>query len=323
MVEQADGLGIAILYEDFLRHLRGEAIRAARGRAQKLPVPRRRPDAARLALHGECPACESGRQVAANYLRILATADPESEVGRAAGQELRGLCIPHLVQGLSARFLHGGGDCLLAIYLRGEAELRADLQEFIRKERCQHRDEPLRRAGRRLAARGPSGGGRATTQESTVQLRAPEREERSRAEDKGARDFCRWGRLLRLAGANPAPQVRRVGDAQGEAGRGREPSRRSAARGPGGDGPFGAILGEIGPARYRYSRRNSGPTIEKTVYWYLMDSDSQRLALEPSFDQGVFASPEEALRMLTHPGDRDILKRAVALHKARNVGVFP
>lgn len=144
-LEQADGLGIAILYEDFLRHLRGEAIRAARGRAQKLPVPRRRPDAARLAPHGECPACESGRQVAANYLGILATADPESEVGRAAGQELRGLCIPHLVQGLELASSHEDAERLLAIYLRGEAELRADLRELIRKERYQYRDEPRRR----------------------------------------------------------------------------------------------------------------------------------------------------------------------------------
>jgi len=81
------------------------------------------------------------------------------------------------------------------------------------------------------------------------------------------------------------------------------------------------VLGEVAPARYRYSRRSSGATIQKTVYWYLMESDSQRIALEPSFDQGVFASPEEALRLLTHPGDRHILNQAVALHKARNVGV--
>ena len=81
------------------------------------------------------------------------------------------------------------------------------------------------------------------------------------------------------------------------------------------------IVEEIGPTRYRYSRRSSGAAIEKTVYWYLMDSDSQRLVLEPSFDQGVFASLDEALSLLTHPGDREILKRAVALHRARNVGV--
>jgi hypothetical protein len=141
-LEQANGLGIAILYEDFLRHLRGDAIRAARGRAQKLPVPRRRPDPARLAPHGECPACESGRHVAANYLRILATADPESEIDRAAGQELRGLCIPHLAQGLELASSKEDAERLLAVYLRGEAELRADLHEFIRKERYQHRDEP-------------------------------------------------------------------------------------------------------------------------------------------------------------------------------------
>jgi 8-oxo-dGTP pyrophosphatase MutT (NUDIX family) len=81
------------------------------------------------------------------------------------------------------------------------------------------------------------------------------------------------------------------------------------------------IVTDIGSTRYRYSRRNSGAAIQKTVYWYLMESDSQRLMLEPSFDEGVFASPEEALRLLTHSGDRDILKQAVALHRARNVGV--
>lgn len=83
------------------------------------------------------------------------------------------------------------------------------------------------------------------------------------------------------------------------------------------------ILGEIGPAPYRHSRRNSGTTIQKTVYWYLMESDSQRLVLEPSFDEGVFASPEEALRLLTHSTDWETLKRAAALHRARNAGVSP
>ena len=142
MLEQADGLGVAILYEDFLRHLRGETVRAARGRARSLPGSRRRPAATRLAPHAECPACESGGQVAANYLRILATADAESEIGRAARQALRGLCIPHLVQGLEFASSKEDAERLLAIYLRGEAELHADLQEFIRKERYQHRDEP-------------------------------------------------------------------------------------------------------------------------------------------------------------------------------------
>ena len=83
------------------------------------------------------------------------------------------------------------------------------------------------------------------------------------------------------------------------------------------------ILGEIGPARYRYSGWNRGTTIQKTVYWYLMESDSQRLVVEPSFDEGVFASPEEALRLLTHSSDREIVKRAVALQRARHLGEAP
>jgi 8-oxo-dGTP pyrophosphatase MutT (NUDIX family) len=78
------------------------------------------------------------------------------------------------------------------------------------------------------------------------------------------------------------------------------------------------ILGEIGPTQFRYSRRNSGTIIQKTVYWYLMESDSQRIALESSFDRGVFATLQEALRLLTHSNDREILKRGIALHRARN-----
>jgi 8-oxo-dGTP pyrophosphatase MutT (NUDIX family) len=77
-------------------------------------------------------------------------------------------------------------------------------------------------------------------------------------------------------------------------------------------------LDEIGPTRHRYSRRHGGTTIEKTVYWYLMESDSQRIVPDRSFDRGVFATLQEALRLLTHSNDREILKRGIALHRARN-----
>jgi len=83
------------------------------------------------------------------------------------------------------------------------------------------------------------------------------------------------------------------------------------------------IVDEIGSTQYRYSRPHSGTVIQKTVYWYLMESVNQRLALEPSFDHGLFATPQEALRLLTHPSDREIAKRALALHKTMNLEVSP
>lgn len=163
-LDQTNGLGMAILYEDFLKHLSREAVRAARGRTRSPLGPKRRPDPARLAPHSECPACESGGHVATNYLRLLAAADEGSEIGQAARRELRGLCVPHLAHGLRLASSEAEAERLLAIYLRGEAELRTDLREFIRKEHYQHRGEPSgrevgawQRAVRRMVGEPPSG----------------------------------------------------------------------------------------------------------------------------------------------------------------------
>jgi len=142
-LEQGNALGIAILYEDLLTHISQKAVCAPRGRRENLLQSRRRPDPTRLAPRGDCPACETGRHVAANYLRILATADAASEIGRAARQESRGLCVSHLVHGLRLAPSPEHADRLLDIYLRGESELRTDLREFIRKQNWWHQEEPF------------------------------------------------------------------------------------------------------------------------------------------------------------------------------------
>jgi len=141
--EQAGALGMALLYEDFLRHLRDEVIRAAgairpgrsrRGSALRIDLTHLRP-------HQACPACATGEQVARNYLRILATSTPDSEIGRAAWQLHRGVCLPHLVAGLGAARSREEADLLLDAYLRGEEELRGELKEYLRKQNWQHHDE--------------------------------------------------------------------------------------------------------------------------------------------------------------------------------------
>jgi hypothetical protein len=137
--EQAAGLGMAILYEDFLRHVREESISSVKRRG---PGRKRGADASALALHRQCPACESADRVAANYLALLGTEVPETDVGRAARREGRGLCIPHLVAGLRLMPDAASADRLIDVYLRGEAELRAELREYIRKQDYRYTNEP-------------------------------------------------------------------------------------------------------------------------------------------------------------------------------------
>jgi len=75
------------------------------------------------------------------YLRILATSALDSEVGRAAREPHRGLCLPHLVQGLGTTGSVQESELLLDVYLRGEEELRGELEEFLRKQNWTHHDE--------------------------------------------------------------------------------------------------------------------------------------------------------------------------------------
>ncbi len=88
-------LGMAILFEDLLRHVEEEARRAPsdRGRGRRR-VPR--PDQDGLAPHGRCRACVSAGATAANYLAVLADEGPASEIGSASTQGRPALCFHHL-----------------------------------------------------------------------------------------------------------------------------------------------------------------------------------------------------------------------------------
>jgi hypothetical protein len=137
--EQAAALGMSILYEDFLRVIREEAEEAVRARAARA---RERRKTRTVHPPGKCPACRSAEQVAANYLDILGEADEESPPGRAIRQAERGVCLPHLMMGIRSAD-PPAAQRLLGIYLHGEAELRGDLKEFIRKQDYRHHHEGL------------------------------------------------------------------------------------------------------------------------------------------------------------------------------------
>ena len=136
---QAAGSGIAILYEDFLRHVRDEVIAAANRPHQGTRRGKRMPGIPRAT--GRCPACRSADFVVANYLKILSEADSDSAPGRAIRQPTRGLCLPHLAMGLRLARSDQAVRRLVDAYLHGEADLRADLVEFSRKQDYRFRDE--------------------------------------------------------------------------------------------------------------------------------------------------------------------------------------
>ncbi len=134
--EQGASLGMAIIYEDILRHIAEEVREAAlprrRRQRRSLPHPPRR-----------CAACESADQAAANALAVLAAAEEGSEPWEAIRRPGRGLCLPHVSLGLR---LHPGEEeraRLAEAYLHGEAELRAALRELIRKHDYRFHGEGL------------------------------------------------------------------------------------------------------------------------------------------------------------------------------------
>lgn len=138
--QQSTASGIAILYEDFLRSVRDEVIATASDASRGARSRRRH----RIDRAGRgCFPCDSADSTAASYLEILSAADPGSPPGRAVRGATRGLCLPHLATGLDLARSDAAANRLIDIYLRGEADLRADLTEFIRKRDYRFRSEGL------------------------------------------------------------------------------------------------------------------------------------------------------------------------------------
>ncbi len=137
--KESGQLGMAILFEDLLRHVEQEAVDST-----KVATRRRRRQPDPLAAHQRCQVCESANRTAANYLSVLAAAEPASEIGVAARREAHPvLCLPHLQMGVRVVGSEEERRRLLELFTGGAQELRGELLEFTRKRDYRFSDEVL------------------------------------------------------------------------------------------------------------------------------------------------------------------------------------
>ena len=136
------GLGIAILYEDFLRSARAEADTTVGALARTRSRRGRGRNADPLRPSQGCSACASAASVARNCVGVLAKAEPDSSIGKRARLAGHGICVPHLGDGLREVEDKEGAGRLLSLFAHVEEGLRAELREFIRKHDYRFADEP-------------------------------------------------------------------------------------------------------------------------------------------------------------------------------------
>jgi len=136
--------GMAILYADLLGHLDAEAEQVAATR-RGLLGSRRVGRGERLTPHAECPVCASSRWAVDGYLELLARRAADSEVGLAARDTGRGLCVAHLRRGLTLFPGRTERHALLEIFRRRLRELRSSLGEYVRKHGYQFQHERIER----------------------------------------------------------------------------------------------------------------------------------------------------------------------------------
>jgi hypothetical protein len=139
---RGDQLGIAILYEDFVRLACERAIDAAGLGRLTRSRGRWRARADRLDPSAPCLACEAADGAATTGLRVLMAAEPGGRIDRHARRRDRAVCLPHLATGLRLAREAEHARRLLDLFLRGAEEVRADLSELIRKHDHRHAGEP-------------------------------------------------------------------------------------------------------------------------------------------------------------------------------------
>jgi hypothetical protein len=73
-----------------------------------------------------------------------------------------------------------------------------------------------------------------------------------------------------------------------------------------------AIVGDLGDIRYQFSE--NGTRYDKRVAYYLMAPVSGSLDLhDGEFDDVRWFCTEEALRLMTYPNERDVVRRAMRM----------
>jgi hypothetical protein len=141
--QQSAALGMAILYEDFLRTVDRQLEEAVRMRGKDRSRRLRRTGRSSLPKPAPCRVCASARHVEENYLRLLASAPDDSPIGTGIRDPQRGLCLHHTLLGLHRARSDEQADRVLACFAHGDRELRGELREFIRKQDYRHRHEGL------------------------------------------------------------------------------------------------------------------------------------------------------------------------------------
>jgi hypothetical protein len=132
-------LGMAIIFEDLLRHVEGES---EASRSEKRGRRRARSQNP-LAPHAACHVCKASSSTAVNYLKLLSEADPGSEIGAAARGDGPKLCVPHLMLGMRLAATAAAESRLVDVFVHGVKQLRGDLSEFIRKRDYRFVDETM------------------------------------------------------------------------------------------------------------------------------------------------------------------------------------
>jgi hypothetical protein len=130
--------GLAIMYEDFLRHVSAEVAEADTATRR-----RTRKGSDSLAPHRACIACESADAAAVNYLRIFAMAKEDSEPVVAIRESGHYLCLAHLRRGLEVTSSQEQVSRLTRIFRESTALLEDDLRGFVRKHDYRFHEEVM------------------------------------------------------------------------------------------------------------------------------------------------------------------------------------
>ena len=135
----AGELGLAIIAEDLLEHVRGDVER----HAAEIAGARRwkRTTDWAISAAAPCAVCRIAGRTAASYLRELCREDRVPEIAEIALDGAPHLCLPHLNVGLDEARSKDEAQRLIEIYRAGEAALRRELAEFIRKRDYRFKDE--------------------------------------------------------------------------------------------------------------------------------------------------------------------------------------
>lgn len=127
---RGEALGVAIVYEDVLGRILDEPPDETR---------RRNRHRGRRNIGERCRACAVGDEVAVNYLRIIAEAPADSEIGTQVDGGT--LCHPHLLRGLEIDGIDH--DRLRALFADGAGRVRTELRRLIDHADYRRAGEPF------------------------------------------------------------------------------------------------------------------------------------------------------------------------------------